>query len=186
LNRPLRALTTRYSGITRVPFVEVEFSEAFDPTTTANPPPSKKFKAIWDTGATSTVITPKIVKDLNLKPVTKADAKTAGGSLKADVCLVNLTLPNGVRIIGIPACVLPVTDGDALIGMDVISGGDFAISSEGGKSVLSFQFPSIHTIDFVKEVNESNQDQQVVMDEQEKKRQRNIRKRQNRKWWRRG
>ena len=129
MSKTLRALTTRYSGITRVPFVEVEFSEAFDPATTSNPPPSKKFRAIWDTGATSTVITPKVVSDLNLKPVTKADAKTAGGSIRADVCLVNLTLPNGVRVIGISACVLPVTDGDALIGMDIIARGDFAITS---------------------------------------------------------
>jgi hypothetical protein len=40
---------------------------------------------------------------------------------------------------------------DVLIGMDVICKGDFALTHKGGKTVFSFRYPSIATIDFLRE-----------------------------------
>ena len=47
-------------------------------------------------------------------------------------------------------------DLDVLIGMDIISLGDFAITNVGGKTTFSFRFPSIAEIDFVKDSQNTN------------------------------
>ena len=39
---------------------------------------------------------------------------------------------------------------DVLIGMDVITSGDFAVSNHNGKTVFSFRVPSVETTDYVK------------------------------------
>ena len=71
--------------------------------------------------------------------------------------LVNLLLPNKI---GIPS--LRVSEGilkgfDVLIGMDIISLGDFAITHKNDGTVFSFQLPSTHEYDFVKQINNSKQ-----------------------------
>ena len=45
-------------------------------------------------------------------------------------------------------------EGDAaiLIGMDIISQGDFCISNFAGRTVMTFRRPSLETIDYCKEV----------------------------------
>ena len=44
-----------------------------------------------------------------------------------------------------------ITGTDVLIGMDIISQGDFAITASQGETKFTFQIPSTHDIDFVKE-----------------------------------
>jgi hypothetical protein len=45
---------------------------------------------------------------------------------------------------------------DILIGMDIITIGDFSITNVDKKTVFTFRFPSIKTIDYVEEVNNLN------------------------------
>ncbi len=92
---------------------------------------------------------------------------------------VNLILPNGVEIVGIPACSLPIAGGDVLIGMDIIASGDFAITQDNGKTMLTFQIPSTHKIDFVDEINRKNSRPQLSDDE--RRRARNKRKAERRR-----
>ena len=47
-----------------------------------------------------------------------------------------------------------------LIGMDIISQGDFSISNKDKKTTFSFRFPSYEEIDFVAEYNEIKQSNQ--------------------------
>ena len=42
-------------------------------------------------------------------------------------------------------------DGDVLIGMDIISAGDFAVTSPGGHTQFTFRVPSQANINFVSE-----------------------------------
>jgi hypothetical protein len=42
---------------------------------------------------------------------------------------------------------------DILIGMDVITLGDFAVSNHNGKTVFTFQTPSQGLTDYVKQIN---------------------------------
>ena len=45
--------------------------------------------------------------------------------------------------------------GDVLIGMDIISQGDFAVTNHGGITKFSFRMPSVTHIDFVEEFKKS-------------------------------
>ena len=55
----------------------------------------------------------------------------------------------------IPKASLKVTEmlitNDVLIGMDIISQGDFVITASQGKTKFSFQIPSTHDTDYAKE-----------------------------------
>ncbi|WP_428045652.1 SEC-C metal-binding domain-containing protein [Candidatus Avelusimicrobium fimicolum] len=123
----------------------VQIENAFDKTqkTAAN--------AIWDTGATSSLITPKIANALQLLPFQKAKVSTPSGSHDADVYLVTLYLPNKVIVPNIKVLSGVPANCDMLIGMDVIGLGDFAVSNYGGKTTFSFRVPSCSEIDFCKD-----------------------------------
>jgi predicted aspartyl protease len=127
--------------------------KAFDPTKTKEWPPSKEFKAIWDTGATNSVITRKVIEECGLEPIGMVEAHTVAGTKASNSYLVNIGLPNRVLAPGIR-----VTEGeiygdyDILIGMDIISHGDFAFTNKNGKSTFSFRIPSLERIDFVEEL----------------------------------
>jgi len=101
--------------------------------------------------ATGSVITKKIVQDFNLKTVGMVEVHTASGIDTANTYLVNILLPNKVLFYN-----LKVTEGklpgqhEVLIGMDIISTGDFAVTNYNGKTVFTFRFPSAECIDFVK------------------------------------
>lgn len=81
--------------------------------------------------------------------------QTASALEDAETYLVNIGLPNGVQF-----GMLKVTKGnlgasvDVLVGMDVITQGDFSITNQGN-TVFSFRIPSAHTVDFVKQQNEA-------------------------------
>lgn len=74
----------------------------------------------------------------------------AGGESVSDTYMVNFGLPHGVLVAGILAAAFPAApDFGAIVGMDVICGGDFAITNFGGKSVISFRTPSCATVNYV-------------------------------------
>lgn len=106
-------------------------------------------KAIWDTGASGTVITLKAVTSTGLKPIGMTMTRGVHGEKMANVYLASLRLPNNVVFHS-----LRVTEGDlgpdvdVLIGMDVISMGDFAVTNHEGKTTFSFRLPSMQRIDF--------------------------------------
>ena len=147
----VRAFTTIHGGISNVLHNEVEIGTAFDPAT--EPAPSLfSFKAIWDTGATHSVVTEDVALKVGLAPTGVALVHGVQGSAHSAKYLLSLKLPNGVWF---PA--MTVTEGDllgadVLIGMDVIASGDFAVSNFGGKTVMTYRVPSVETIDFVKDV----------------------------------
>lgn len=153
--RPNNALTTKWISISLVLGSEVGVSEPFVPPTNVADVEIKvqikKYKAIWDTGATNSVITEKIVRDLNLKPIGMTVVHTANGQAHQKQYIVNFYLPNQVMfgMLRVTEAVLHETD--ILIGMDIISRGDFCISNFEGKTVLTFRIPSCQVFDFVKE-----------------------------------
>lgn len=150
LNNPL-AFTIKADGLLRALVTEVFISEAHDPKIQA-PPTLKKFLGIWDTGATHTMITKNVVSECNLAPTGRVMVQTAGGSQQVLTYFVNIGLPNMVQIPQIRVSE-GILDGDAdvLIGMDIISHGDFAITNKNGETTFSFRIPSITEIDFVRD-----------------------------------
>lgn len=142
------AFTQRYEGITNVLRSECVVSQAFDPSSLSRPE-TCTVTCVWDTGATNSVISPRLAQVLKLIPTGRSFVNDASGQKVSNTYMVNIMLPNNV---GVPF--LQVTEGvllgfDMLIGMDIISKGDFSISCPNGKTVFTFQLPSTHEVDYV-------------------------------------
>ena len=112
------------------------------------------YTALWDTGSTMTVISTELAKQLNLDEVGKIEAETAGGKYTTNKYILSISLPNHLNIENIEVSSGKLMPGiDILIGMDIITLGDFSISNLDNKTVFSFRFPSTRVIDYVKEEN---------------------------------
>ena len=149
------AFTTRYNRLTNILFTKIRIAETFDPTIQKIEPKLREYNCIWDTGATNSVITLRVINDLQLKPTGKVPCHHGGGVSVQNTYFVAIKLPNEV---GFPN--VRVTEGivegfDVLIGMDLIGVGDFAVTKEDDKTVLSYQYPSVKIIDFVKRIQAS-------------------------------
>ena len=110
-------------------------------------------RAIWDTGATHSSISPQLASNLGLVSIDTIRVDTAGGETKdCDVYLIDLYLPNDIRITDVAVAGLDIGKDDFLIGMDVISLGDFAVSNFADKTCYTFRTPSLRRINFTKEI----------------------------------
>ena len=148
------AFTTDYNGIARVLVNDVGVEAVSiragkdDGVIDASP---RMYRAIWDTGATGTHITQRVVDDCGLKPITMTEVHGATGTRMCETFLVDLFLPNKLVL---PAARVSTVDQlgdcDVLIGMDIIGAGDFAITHSQGRTKFSFRIPSMDDIDFVK------------------------------------
>ena len=140
------ALTNTWNGIVRSLHTNVDIESAINPTQRI------KINAIWDTGATRSLITKQVADRLNLKRVSIEPMSTASDKdVPSNVYLVNITLPNTVNIVGIRAFEGNLNGCDMLIGMDVITLGDFAVTNNNNHTMLSFRIPSMTEIDFCKD-----------------------------------
>lgn len=139
---------------------EVGVSLPFDPadTQTLNSTPIHRTQALWDTGASNSVVTKATAKALNLQPTSLARVNHAGGISDVNVYLVNLYLPNGLNISGVNVTECEDTEGHfgVIIGMDIITLGDFAVTNVGENTTVSYRFPSVKTIDYVQESHQIN------------------------------
>lgn len=99
------------------------------------------------------MITATTAKNLGLIPVGSQHISHAGGSSIANTYIADFYLPNFVRIIGVLVCEWPGIPDDvgAIIGMDIISRGDFSITNAGGQTCMTYRIPSIKAIDYVEE-----------------------------------
>jgi len=112
--------------------------------------PYKKFQAIWDTGATNTLISQEVVDACGLKPIGITTLRAVGSEKRTNTFLVNILLRNNTAAQNVQVALGDLGNSQVLIGMDIITVGDFAITNVGGKTVFSFRIPSTKTIDFVK------------------------------------
>jgi len=113
--------------------------------------------AIWDTGATNTTISEQMADNLKLAVVSYTPVSTAAGIIdKAPVYLLNVVLPNNVIIPNVQVTGAKLNGCDMLIGMDIITLGDFAITNHNGNTVCSFRLPSSEEIDFIPAANRHN------------------------------
>ncbi len=147
----IHALTIFHEGISNNIVSSVEI---------VNPFTEKKVitKGLWDTGATDSAITLSLAKELGLIEVQRIAVSGVHGVKEVPVYYVEIELNDGDGAISLRALVSECTelssDGSvgALIGMNVINRGDFAISNFGGKTTMSFRTPSLQKIDFRKDV----------------------------------
>ena len=91
---PVKVFTTTYGGIVRTLITDVGIGSAFDRQGGEAPPPIQTLKAIWDTGATNTVLSSRAVRAVGLKPTGMAKVNDASGESDAETYLICLKLPN--------------------------------------------------------------------------------------------
>ena len=121
-------------------FTDVKISPYINETTSHR---ARSYKALWDTGSDLTGITHKVVDQLGLRAIHELPLMTAGGERMSKIYAVNLILPNGLKkLIRAVECNMD-DDIDVLIGMDVITQGDFAISFDEKENMyFSYRTPS--------------------------------------------
>jgi len=133
-------------------------SEAFDPK---NPPAQLptpiKTRALWDTGASRSVIAKGLVAKLGLLPSGQTHVHHGGdnGVSVSPTYLLNYILPNNVQVAGVLVTEFNPQHGDfeVLVGMDIINQGDLSLTHVAGKSCMTFRMPSCVEIDYVAEAN---------------------------------
>jgi hypothetical protein len=141
------ALTYNHVGLVRHIKTPVElFTGAYDERK------SHVLNATWDTGATCSVITPRIVQELDLDIVDSVQLWAVNSTHIADVSFVSLRFPHGAMFNDIRVRVCPITPNtDMLLGMDIINQLDLAICNGDGQTLFSFAIPP-----FKNKVNLSN------------------------------
>jgi hypothetical protein len=108
----------------------------------------QSFDAIWDTGASCSIITEKVIDRLDLVPVGETTIQGVTGSKKVNKYAVEFLLPNDYSMKLMVNSCSEMLGCDVLIGMDIISMGDFAITANSKGSTFSFQIPHGKEIDF--------------------------------------
>lgn len=106
--------------------------------------------AIWDTGASISCISVSVETQLSLIPIGYTQNYTAGGVTPAQIYYVDIRLTDDivfedVRVIDSE---IGAQGLGLLIGMDIISLGDFAVSNYKGRTTFTFRLPSRQKIDF--------------------------------------
>lgn len=149
---PHQAFTIKYNGLVNTLITDVFVVSAFDKSKT------KSFKAIWDTGATHSVITPQVFQDLNLFAIDKTIVNGVNSRKEVCITMVHIGLPNKFLIPNHRVTVCDIAGGDMLIGMDIIARGDFSICTGDGQTQFSFAMPPFENkIDLVEKADKVNQ-----------------------------
>lgn len=147
-----KAFTLDYKGLAeslQTPCGICEGISVEDLSKRVNHPPVTQVTAIWDTGAEMSSVSETIIQSMGLVPVGRARNYTAGGEIDVNIYVINILLPCDVNFAMIPVTGNDLGDADMLIGMDIISQGDFSITNVGGMTTFSFRIPSIERIDYV-------------------------------------
>lgn len=111
---------------------------------------SYEARALWDTGATHTCIDDALAQRLGLVELGSVDVYTPSGRAnltiyRADIVLMGVIPMYGHKVTG---SVIGMQGIDLLIGMDIISKGDFATSCKDGRTRFTFRIPSIEDADY--------------------------------------
>lgn len=108
---------------------------------------SKPFKCLWDTGASMTLVSPRLAESLRLHVVDETIVVRSGLGSTAEVNMrvaflhiVLGAIPLELKV-GVVESPSSDDDIDAVLGMDLISQGSFAISYDCGQLLFSFCYP---------------------------------------------
>ena len=104
--------------------------------------------SVWDTGATNTIISTAVVEALELKPVSSTQIEGVGGIIDSSVYRINIYVDGCLEFKSIEALSGDIGDYDLIIGMDIITLGDFVISNKDNQTWFAFRYPSSDHIEF--------------------------------------
>ena len=108
---------------------------------------SKPFKCLWDTGASMSLVSPAVAESLRLHVVDETITIRSGlgstSQISARVAFLHIVLgaiPIELKV-GVVDKPSSDDDIDAVLGLDLISQGSFAISYDCGRLLFSFCYP---------------------------------------------
>ncbi len=107
----------------------------------ASVPAAVKCVAVWDTGSNNSVIDAGVARKLGLTPISMTTVLTANGPYETPVYAIDLVLPSDETLADILVTESNLQVCDALIGMDVITLGDFLITN-APDTRFEFRIPS--------------------------------------------
>lgn len=142
------AFTVREKRITSFLLSEVQILDTVNPIKD-----EKTWTALWDTGATCTFISKEVADRMGLTPTTYVPVDTIKEHGKeASRYNIRVVFPNDFSTV-VHAVEWPwFSDGvDIVIGMDIISQGDFSITNPKNRTVFSFRIPSVKEVDYEKD-----------------------------------
>jgi hypothetical protein len=115
--------------------------------------------ALIDTGSSKSSISNELIAALGLKADSPTHAYSVSGKYPTKAYYIDILLQSGARFANVKALEFIKTKQvfDIIIGMDILTLGDLAITNYNHQTVMSFTVPSgaIH-IDFISENTEEN------------------------------
>jgi hypothetical protein len=108
--------------------------------------PKTEFKALWDTGAVNSVITPRVVKACGLKPMRRIRPillQGVDGYEPSEAYVINLSLPDHITYHELTVVLKDPGDEvwwDLIVGMDIISTGEFIVKNVNSNTEWSFRY----------------------------------------------
>lgn len=103
---------------------------------------TEKGNAVWDTGATSSMISAIMAKKLQLVPIGTAQIAGVHGIKNTKCYLIDIIFQNGFIIENVKVSEASDFGGfDLLVGMDIIGKGILLINGINGEMKVLFQFP---------------------------------------------
>ena len=110
-------------------------------------------KCLWDTGASHSTITKETAEILGLEPLGETTVLSHQGESLTYFYIVSINLPGLLFLpkVRVTECASNDVFG-VVIGMDIISLGDFAITNVNGVATFSFCVPGMETIDYLERI----------------------------------
>jgi len=103
---------------------------------------------LWDTGATHSLVCEEVVNALGLEAKGEEYVQGLGGIQLAKSYAINMYFENNLDFKNIKVLCADTADYDLVIGMDIISKGDFAITNKDEQTWFSFRYPSKEHLEF--------------------------------------
>jgi hypothetical protein len=99
-------------------------------------------RALWDTGATGSCISQGLARQLGLKMIDMCRLRGITGVQISPIYQIDILLPSNVEITNARVCeFLDNGSFEMLIGMDIITLGDFVILNSDRKTKVAFRIP---------------------------------------------
>jgi len=105
---------------------------------------------LWDTGASQSCVSEEVIQELCLSRVESRLMLSPFGDSEAGIYLIDIGLPREIKFqnMKVVGSEIGKQGLGLIIGMDIISRGDFAVTTYNGQTKISFRIPSQGHIDF--------------------------------------
>lgn len=99
-------------------------------------------RTMWDTGSNATILSTVLIRELRPDIFGQGGMTGIGGEAEGNTYLLHVLLPSGDVITYQEVYEADLHDYDAIIGMDIITRGNFHLDSDQGETLFSFQLPN--------------------------------------------